>query len=133
MLDLTIREYFEFYNENIMEKEIEEYLDFMNCYNFLPKNKDTLSIKMGDRGMRFSGGQKQKIILAAAFSRKPNILILDESTNAIDMLGENEIIKKITNIKDLIFIFISHKLTKEMLFNKIYILKDQNLILKNDI
>jgi len=120
MLDATIREYFKFYKENIEDGEISTYLKFMNCDQFLKINADILDMYMGDKGMKLSGGQKQKIVLAAALSRKPEILILDESTNALDTNEEEKIMKKISGLNNNILIHVSHKLRNREIFDKIY-------------
>jgi len=65
--------------------------------------------KVGENGMMLSGGQKQRLALARAFYFERKILILDESTNALDSKTEKEIIKEINSINDdTIKIIISH-------------------------
>lgn len=66
--------------------------------------------KIGERGVRLSGGQIQRIGIARALYKNKNVLILDEATNALDEETENAIIKNIQNIrKDLTIIIISHR------------------------
>tara|TARA_B100001250_G_C19809032_1_gene794881 strand:+ start:1105 stop:2820 length:1716 start_codon:yes stop_codon:yes gene_type:complete len=128
ILDGTIKEYFEFYNENIDELKINEHLSFLDCDKFLRNDSDRLNEYLGDKGMKLSGGQKQKIILAAAISRKPELIILDESTNAIDYDEEKKVLDKLCNLESTI-IFISHKLQNfQNKFDKIYKIENKKLI-----
>ena len=80
--------------------------------------------KIGERGVRLSGGQIQRIGIARALYRDQNILILDEATNALDEDTEGQIIKNIQNMqKDITIIIISHRpqtlkfCNKEILIN----------------
>jgi ABC-type bacteriocin/lantibiotic exporter with double-glycine peptidase domain len=94
--------------------------------NKMPEGVET---KIGENGSHLSGGQKQRIALARAFYYDREILIMDESTSALDDETENEILKEIkelTGKKTLIII--SH--TKKVLqyCNAIYKVKDGELI-----
>ena len=128
IIDANTREYFEFYNEKIDEKKINYFLDLFNCREFL-KNKDSnLNVYLGDKGIKLSGGQKQKIILAAALSRNPELLILDESTNAIDPSEEKNILMKLSKM-DISIIFISHKFQLQEIFDKVYKIEKGKLLI----
>ena len=87
-------------NESIRSVELNQFI------NSLPQNIDTI---VGERGSRISGGQKQRIGLARALYNKPDLLILDETTNALDKNTEKKIIETIFKIrKNKTIIFISH-------------------------
>ena len=73
----------------------------------LPDGVDTV---LGERGVRLSGGQRQRIALARAFYHKRDILIMDESTSALDNETEKEIVNEIKRLKgDITMIVIAHR------------------------
>ena len=75
-----------------------------------------------------SGGQLQRIALARALYKTPKILILDESTNALDNITENKVLENLnsSNLFD-ILIIISHKASSLKFCNKIFELKNKKL------
>ena len=75
----------------------------------LPKQ---LKTKVGENGIRLSGGQRQKIAIARAFYRNKKIIVMDEATSALDNKTESNLIKSISNLnKDFTFIFIAHRIS----------------------
>lgn len=80
---------------------------------------------VGEGGMRISGGQAQRIALARAFYHGRNILVMDESTSALDNKTEKEIINEIIRLKGKVtLIAIAHRLTTLKHCDRIYQLKD---------
>jgi ABC-type bacteriocin/lantibiotic exporter with double-glycine peptidase domain len=73
----------------------------------MPQGLDTV---VGPRGISLSGGQRQRISIARALARNPEILILDEATNAVDQVTENELINIFRMLpKSITIIVISHR------------------------
>ena len=72
------------------------------------KLKSILQKKVGDDFTQISGGEKQKIGIARALYKKPQILFMDEATNSLDPKNEIKIVKKLVSFNDLTLLFISH-------------------------
>lgn len=81
-----------------------------NLKEFIDNLKDKEDTIIGERGSKLSGGQQQRIGIARALYKKPEIIIFDEATNALDANSENEILKTINALKkDNTIIIVSHK------------------------
>lgn len=78
---------------------------------------------IGQRGVNFSGGQKQRISIARALVRKPEILLLDDSTSALDMQTERKILQAIKDLSCTTFI-ITQKITTLLGADQIILLED---------
>ena len=84
------------------------------------KLKSILHKKVGDDFTQISGGEKQKIGIARALYKKPQILFMDEATNSLDPKNEIKIVKKLININNLTLLLISHnKNLKKYFKNKL--------------
>jgi ATP-binding cassette subfamily B protein len=81
--------------------------------------------------MKISGGEKQRLSVARALLRHPNLLVFDEATSALDSLTEEEItstIKSITAEKEHITVMIAHRLSTIMHADRIYVLEKGKII-----
>ena len=95
--------------------------------NFLKKKQDYFKI-IGERGVRISGGQMQRIGIARALYNEKDILIFDESTSSLDLETEKKFFKSIENFKrKKTIIIISHKLNTLKICDKVYKLKNNSL------
>jgi ATP-binding cassette, subfamily C, bacterial len=88
----------------------------------LPQGLDT---QAGDRGVRLSGGERQRLRLASALLRRPQLLILDESTNALSPEDEAQIIASLQAVRGaMTVILIAHRTTSVMWTDRVLILRD---------
>ena len=97
--------------------------------DFVSDMKDGYETIVGERGMKLSGGQAQRICLARALARNPQILILDEATSSLDSNSESLIKESIDNLQgNITIISVAHRLSTIVNSNQIFYLKDGNLI-----
>ncbi|XP_065198864.1 ATP-dependent lipid A-core flippase-like [Sycon ciliatum] len=91
----------------LSDKDIWKALDMARC-NFVHEYAKGIDTHIGERGRSLSSGQQQRLALARALVRTPRVLILDESTNAIDSESAEHIHNSIMELEDVTRIFISH-------------------------
>lgn len=94
-----------------------------NAHDFILETPDGYDTIVGERGMGLSGGQKQRISLARALLKQPSIIILDDTTSAVDMKTENLIQEELKSLKDSTVFIIAHRISS---------IKDADLILVLD-
>ena len=120
MIDDTIKNNILLNNKNLQNKTFWKIIDICQLKNFILKLKKKENTVTGENGFRLSGGQKQRICIARALAGKPKFLILDESTNAIDIQTENLILKYLMkSYKDITLVMITHRKTSAKYFNKV--------------
>jgi ABC-type multidrug transport system fused ATPase/permease subunit len=97
--------------------------EFIRCF---PEGYDTI---IGDRGMRMSGGQRQRLALARAIVRKPSILVLDEATSALDAESEERVQFAVDRLSgSLTTLIVTHRLATVRGCSLIYVLDSGTLI-----
>ncbi len=97
--------------------------------DFIQKLPNGYATPVGERGASLSGGQKQRIALARGLLRKPSLLILDESTSALDPLTEDQLIKRIRkSFPEKTIIFITHRLSKVKNADHILVMKNGQVV-----
>ena len=98
--------------KKIDDKEVWRALEQAQLKEFVEKLPEKLETKVGERGVRISGGQRQRLGIARALYHNPEILFMDEATSALDNDTEKEIMKAIDSLKrDKTLIIIAHRLS----------------------
>lgn len=106
----TIRSNMQWRNNNASEKEIIKALKIAQAYDFVKEYPDFIDHKVNRGGMNFSGGQRQRLTIARAIVSKPHILILDDSTSALDFATDAKLRKAIkTNLNDTTLIIVTQR------------------------
>ncbi len=127
----TIKENLLFVNPGASDEECLDVLNKAACGNLLARADNGLDSMIGEGGVKVSGGEKQRLSIARALLRRPNILVFDEATSALDSLTEEEISKTIRDVsgkKDLITILIAHRLSTVLHADKIFVLEKGRMI-----
>ena len=110
MLHDTLRHNITLGDGKYSDDDIKEALEKAGASFFISSLEYGLDTVVGEKGVRFSGGQRQRISIARALLRKPNVLILDEATTALDPETEQAICLELKNLaKDTTVIAISHQ------------------------
>jgi len=100
-----------------------------NAHEFIEKFPRGYNTVVGDRGVRLSGGQCQRIALARAILRKPKLLILDEATSSLDTHSERLIQQAIENIaRETTVIIIAHRLSTIVNADYVYVMDKGRII-----
>jgi ATP-binding cassette subfamily B protein len=121
----TVRQNLHFIKAGASEEEMMTALKKSASYNLIksPKGLDTM---LGEGGTKLSGGEKQRLSIARALLRNPQVLIFDEATASLDSITEEAITETINNIaseKKQILITIAHRLSTIMNADSIYVLE----------
>ena len=119
--------------ENINEKKVLESIKKSSLDDYVKSLPEGINAIVGENGVNLSGGQIQRLGIARALYRDPEILIFDESTNSLDAETEDKFMKVVSRIKDnKIVIFISHQKKILSECNKIYEFQNKKLLMKNN-
>ena len=114
-----------FGDSDMPEKDIEVFAKAADAANFVENLSDGYDTIVGERGVGLSGGQKQRISLARALAIRPSILILDDTTSAVDLETEKHIQENLANLDfTCTKIIIAQRISSAKDADKIIILKD---------
>ncbi len=108
----TIRDNMKWGNENATDEEIIKALKLAQAWEFVSTYEDGLDHKVEQGGDNFSGGQKQRLTIARALLKSPKIIILDDSTSAVDMATDAKIQRVFKEeLKDVTTIIIAQRVS----------------------
>ncbi|TCD12740.1 ABC transporter ATP-binding protein [Pedobacter frigidisoli] len=127
----TIRENLLFVNPSATDEECYKVLNQAACQTLLARADKGLDSLIGEGGVKVSGGEKQRLSIARALLRQPDILVFDEATSSLDSITEEEItktIRSVSNLTDHITILIAHRLSTIKHADVIYVLEKGHII-----
>ena len=127
----SIRENLLFVSPLSSDKDCLNVLRMAACQSLLDRADKGLDTIIGEGGVKVSGGEKQRLSIARALLRKPELIVFDEATSALDSLTEEEITATIRNLSDSqsrITVLIAHRLSTIMHANKIFVLEKGKIV-----
>ncbi len=110
--------------ESMTTTEVRSALERSHSAEFVDKMEEKEKTVIGERGVGLSGGQKQRITIARALARKTPILVLDDSTSALDTETEQEIQGVLAELKGMTKIIIGHRISSVRKADKIIVLEN---------
>ena len=125
----TIRENLLYVRPDATEEELEDACRKANIWDFIEKQEKGLDTVVGNRGLKLSGGEKQRISIARVLLRKPALLIFDEATASLDSISEAKIQEAIDPlVNSCTSILIAHRLSTILSADEIIVLKDGQIV-----
>lgn len=114
---------------NFSEVELIEASKLAYAHDFIMELPSGYDTKVGDQGITLSGGEKQRIVIARAMIRRPELLILDEATSALDNISEATVQKAIDKVsKECTTLIIAHRLSTIRSADKIVVIEKGRII-----
>ena len=125
----TIRENLLYARPDATEADMEAALRKANIWDFVERQPEGLDAMVGNRGLKLSGGEKQRLSIARVLLKNPTIFIFDEATSALDSISEQKIQEAIDPIiKSRTSILIAHRLSTILAADEILVVKDGQIV-----
>ncbi len=129
MFNGTIRENLLFAKKDATQEELEEACKIANIHDFIVSQPDGYDTQVGNRGLKLSGGEKQRLSIARVILKDPKILILDEATSALDSISESSIQKALDVLmQGRTSIVIAHRLSTIFMADKILVISGGKIV-----
>jgi len=128
----TIRENLLFVRPEATDEECIDALRSASALEIIERGGKGLDTRIGEGGIKISGGERQRLAIARALLRKPELIIFDEATSSLDSITEKEITRTIQNIEktqpNLITILVAHRLSTIIHAKRIYVFEKGAII-----
>ena len=125
----TIRDNLLYAKADASEAEMEAALKKANIWDFVQNQPEGLDAMVGNRGLKLSGGEKQRLSIARVLLKDPTIFIFDEATSALDSISEQRIQEAIDPIiRSHTSILIAHRLSTILAADEILVVKDGRIV-----
>jgi ATP-binding cassette subfamily B protein len=127
----TIRENLQLVRPEATDAEMVAAMEQASCAGLLTRSPDGLDTLIGERGVKLSGGEKQRLAIARALLRDPRLLIFDEATSALDSLTEEQVsdtVREVSSRRNRITILIAHRLSTVMHADTIHVLERGRIV-----
>lgn len=115
-------------NQKATDKDIQWALDVSQSAEFVASKSDGINTKVSQNGKNFSGGQKQRLTIARALVKKPEILILDDSSSALDYATDLKLRTQLKNLPNMTVFIVSQRTSSIQSADKIIVLDDGQMV-----
>ena len=116
-------------DNNSSKEDVIKAATLANIHHFIDSLPQKYNTVVGERGLKLSGGEKQRIAIARAVLKKPKIILFDEATSSLDSKSESKILSSMNAIsKDISSLVIAHRLSTIKDAHHIYVLDNGNII-----
>ena len=131
LLNESIRNNITFGDSRYSDDEVVRAAKLAHAHEFIMRSADGYDTVVGDRGLKISGGQRQRLALARALIRRPKVIVLDEATSALDSESERLIQETVSDLREThTVIAIAHRLSTIKDFDRVIVL-DQGRIVED--
>jgi ABC-type multidrug transport system fused ATPase/permease subunit len=127
IFDTTLRENLLFGNPNASKSELERVVNITQLHDVVSRLYMGWDEPLGPRGIKLSGGERQRLALARALLQQPRILVLDESTSALDAITEQNLFEAMSELAQATIV-ISHRLSTIMWADRVIVLDQGRVV-----
>lgn len=125
----TVRENLTFGLSDVTEHELEHACRIAQIHDFVAALPDGYETSIGERAAHISGGERQRLSIARALMRRPDVLILDEATSALDSVTERKVYEAVlADSADRTVLVIAHRLSTVRNADRIFVLADGRIV-----
>lgn len=116
------------FGKQIEKEKVNQIMEICQLSEFIKNSPDGYNGLIGERGLKLSGGEKQRIAIARALLNESKILILDDATSNLDADTEKKLIRQISEIQGMTVIIVSHRLSILSVCDYVYVLDKGRIV-----
>lgn len=125
----TLRQNIALWDDAVTQEQVEWAAKLAQIHDFVLSLPERYETVVGDRGVKLSGGQCQRLAIARAILRRPEVLIFDEATSALDNLTEKAVYESIESFRgDTVIVVIAHRLSTIQGADQIVVIQDGRIV-----